>query len=240
MMSKLLLRGLLAGLLAGMAAMVFAYVFGEPTVASAIELEGAHAAHEEPEVVSREVQSTAGLATGVLVYGVAFGGLFAMAFAFAYGRLGRLDARATAAVLAAGGFVAVFVVPFLKYPGNPPAVGNPDTIEERTAYYVLMVLASVVLAITAVSVGRRLVPRLGGWNAGIVGFAGYVVAIGLVQLALPTINDVSDEFPAAVLWEFRLASVGTQLVMWAVLGVLFGALAHRQLRSPAGIDLRAT
>lgn len=232
MMSKLLLRGLLAGLLAGAAALVYAYVYGEPAVDSAIDFEGAHAAHEAEEaaVVSREVQSTAGLATGVLVYGVAFGGLFAMAFAFAYGRLGRLDARATAAVLAVTGYLAVFVVPFLKYPGNPPAVGNPDTIEERTAYYVLMVLASVVSAIAAGYLGHRLAPRLGGWNAGLVAFAGYVVAIALVQLALPTINDVSGEFPAALLWKFRIVSLGTQLVLWAVLGVLFGALTHRLMR----------
>ena len=235
MMSKLLLRGLLAGLFAGMAALLYAYIYGEPAVASAIDFEGAHAVHdvEEAEVVSREVQSTAGLATAVLAYGVAFGGLFAMAFAFAYGRLGRLDAKATALALAWSGYLVVFVVPFLKYPANPPAVGSPDTIEERTAYYVLMVLASVVLAIAAVYLGTRLAPRLGTWNSGLIALAGYVVAIALVQLVLPAVDEVSDTFPAALLWQFRLVTLGTQLVMWTVLGVLFGVLAHRQLRPRA-------
>jgi hypothetical protein len=70
----------------------------------------------ESELVSRSVQSGVGLLTGVVVYGTAFGGLFALAFAFAYQRIGRLSARATAALLAAAGFVALVLVPQLKYP----------------------------------------------------------------------------------------------------------------------------
>ena len=74
-----------------------------------------------------------GLFTGVVVYSAAFGGLFALVFAFAYGRIGRPDPRVTAALLAVAGFVVVSLVPALKYPPNPPAVGNPETIGYRTA-----------------------------------------------------------------------------------------------------------
>jgi Probable cobalt transporter subunit (CbtA) len=63
-----------------------------------------------PELVSRAVQSGVGLLTGVVVYGTAFGGLFALAFAFAYQRIGRLNARGTAALV---------LVPQLKYPSTP-------------------------------------------------------------------------------------------------------------------------
>ena len=75
------------------------------------------------------MQSTLGLATAAVVYGVALGGLFALAFAVAYGRIGRFNARATAALLALVGFGTVAFVPFLKYPANPrpPATPTPST-----------------------------------------------------------------------------------------------------------------
>jgi hypothetical protein len=38
---------------------------------------------------------------------------------------------------------------------------------------------------------------------------------------------VPDQFPAAVLWNFRIASIGAQLIMWATFGLLFGALTER-------------
>jgi predicted cobalt transporter CbtA len=233
MMRTLLVRGMLSGLVAGLLALVFAYIFGEPPVGSAIDLESAAQAATgetpEPELVSRTVQSTIGLATAILTYAVAFGGLFSLAFAVAYGRIGRLAPRATAGVLALGGYLVVFVVPFLKYPANPPAVGNPDTISQRTGLYLTMVVASVLLAVTATHLGRRLTPRLGPWNATLAASAVFVVAVALVQFLLPTINEVPDTFPERVLWDFRVASLGTQLVMWATIGLLFGALVTRHL-----------
>ncbi|MGH3983191.1 MAG: CbtA family protein [Pseudonocardiaceae bacterium] len=229
----LLVRGMLSGLAAGLLALVFAYIVGEPLVVSAIDFESAAQAATgqapEPETVSRAVQSTIGLATAIVVYAVAFGGLFSLAFAVAYGRIGRLSARATAAVLGLAGYVTVFVVPFLKYPANPPAVGNADTISQRSALYLAMVVASVLLAVVAIYLGRRLTSRLGAWNAALVAAAVFVVAVGVVQFLLPTINEIPDAFPATVLWEFRVASLGTQLVMWATIGLLFGALVARHV-----------
>lgn len=231
MMKMLLVRGMLAGLVAGLLALVFAYIFGEPSVGAAIDFESAKEAAEgqatEPELVSRTTQSTLGLATGVCVYAVAFGGLFAVAFAVAHGRLGKLSARATAAVVALGGYLAAFVVPFLKYPANPPAVGNPDTLNERTAVYFGMVLISVVLAVAATYLGRRLAPRLGAWNATLLGVLAFIVAAAVAAVLLPTADGVPQGFPAAVLWNFRVASLGIQLVMWTTMGLLFGALVQR-------------
>jgi predicted cobalt transporter CbtA len=237
MMRMLLVRGMLSGLAAGLLALVFAYLIGEPLVVSAIDFESATQATtgetSEPETVSRAVQSTIGLATAVVVYAVAFGGLFSLAFAVAYGRIGLLSPRATAAVLALGSYLVVFVVPFLKYPANPPAVGNADTINQRSTLYLAMVVASVLLAIAAIYLGRRLTSRLGAWNAALVATAVFVVAVAVVQFLLPTINEVPDAFPATVLWEFRVASLGTQLVMWATIGLLFGALVARAVTNEA-------
>ncbi|MEU6441603.1 CbtA family protein [Streptomyces sp. NPDC047046] len=231
---KLLVRGMLAGLAAGVLAFVVAYLLGEPRVDSAIALEEAHShgggGHEhEVEVVSRGLQSTAGLATGVLAYGVAFGGIVALACCFALGRVGRFSPRATAALMAAGGLFAVYIVPFLKYPANPPAVGNPDTIGKRTALYGLMMLLSVLLALATVIIGKRLAPTLGNWWATVVALAGFAVVIGLAYAFLPSINEVGHDFPATLLWQFRVASIGIQLTLWTGFGLLFGELAQRLL-----------
>jgi len=102
----LLVRGMLAGLAAGVLALVAAYLLGEPQVDAAIAFEEAHSHEHEMEVVGRGLQSTAGLATGVLVYGVALGGIAALAFCFALGRIGRFGARATAVLLSGAALLA--------------------------------------------------------------------------------------------------------------------------------------
>ncbi|RSS44000.1 CbtA family protein [Streptomyces sp. WAC08241] len=244
----LLVRGMLAGLIAGLFAFAVAYVGGEPSVNGSIAVEEAqaaqetaHAGHgdhggagaaeeEEEEVVSRPVQSTLGLATGVLVYGVALGGIAALAFSFALGRIGRFSPRATAALTAAAAFTTVYLVPFLKYPATPPAVGNPDTIGKRTTLFFLMILLSVLLGVAAVIAGRRLAPRLGNWNASLAAGFGFVVVTGIAFAVLPANDDaVKAGFPAKLLWEFRVASLGVQVVLWVVFAVVFGYLAQKAL-----------
>ncbi|WP_181791142.1 CbtA family protein [Streptomyces phytophilus] len=242
----LLLRGMLVGLGAGVLALVVAYVLGEPQVDAAIEQEAHGSGHggsdsgagsgpgsgsgsgSDGELVSRSLQSTAGLATGLLVYGVALGGLAALAVAYALGRVGRFGPRATALLLALGGLVSVYAVPFLKYPANPPGVGDPETVGDRTAQYFLMVLLSVLLAVGAAVAGRRLLPRLGGWYATVAGGAVFAAAAGVAVALLPESSvAVPDGFPGDLLWRFRLASVAVHGVLWVGFGLLFGELAER-------------
>ncbi|MEU3347980.1 CbtA family protein [Streptomyces sp. NPDC006700] len=227
---NLLVRGMLAGLAAGVLALVVAYFLGEPLVDKAIGFEEAHAhSHDEMEVVSRSVQSTAGLATGILVYGVAFGGIAALAFCFALGRVGRFSPRATALLLSGCALLAVYVVPFLKYPANPPAIGDEDTIGKRTTLYFLMMLLSILLAIAATILGKRLAPALGTWYATMAAVAAFAVVIGLAYALLPVINEVPSDFPATVLWRFRLSALAIQAVLWGGFGLVFGELAERML-----------
>ena len=79
----------------------FGKIFGEPSVDLAIafeaKMDAAMNMPEMPELVSRAVQSTWGLLTGAVLYGCAFGGLLALVFAYAYGRMGSLGPRATSA-----------------------------------------------------------------------------------------------------------------------------------------------
>ncbi|MFJ1596696.1 CbtA family protein [Streptomyces sp. NPDC088261] len=226
----LLVRGMLAGLAAGVLALVVAYLLGEPSVDAAIAFEESHShEHGGEELVSRSLQSTAGLATGVLIFGIAVGGIAALAFCYALGRVGRFGPRATAVLLSVGALLTVYVVPFLKYPANPPAVGNGDTIGKRTTLYFLMIVLSLLLAAGALLLGRRLAPRLGNWNATVAAGAAFVVAVGLAYGFLPTINEVPKDFPATLIWEFRLSSLAVQVTLWTTFGLFFGHLAERLL-----------
>jgi predicted cobalt transporter CbtA len=233
-MRSLLVRGMLAGLVAGLLYAIFAFVFGEPQVDSAIAFEDkvAAAAGGAPgeELVSRGVQSTIGLTVAAVVFGLAIGGIFALVYALAQGRVGRLGPRGTSAVLAVIGFLTVYAVPYLKYPANPPASSIDDTISQRTGLYVVMVLSSVVIGAAAVVLRERLVPRIGGWNATLAAAAGYGVVIGVVMAVLPTIAETPADFPATVLYDFRQASFIGQLVLWTALGLIFGVLAERSTK----------
>ncbi|HWH95889.1 MAG TPA: CbtA family protein [Baekduia sp.] len=231
MVRSLLIRGMLVGLGAGLLAFAFASIFGEPQVQHAIDFEERVAAlrHEPaaPEVVSRGVQRTLGLLTGTVATGVALGGLLGLVFAYAYGRIGALRARATAALLAAGALLSITIVPFTKYPANPPAVGNADTIDRRTVLFFAMVAISVLALVAAARAGRSLRPALGGWNAAIVGGVVFLVVIAVAELILPAVHETPAGFPADVLYRFRVASLGINATLWLALGLGFGAVAER-------------
>jgi predicted cobalt transporter CbtA len=128
------------------------------------------------------------------------------------------------------GFVSVSLLPFLAYPPNPPAVGHPDTIDTRTELYFVMVLISIIAAVTAVLVGRKLAVRWGGWYATLGAIVGYLTVTLAAIALLPSYSEVPADFPATVLYEFRVASLVTQLALWATLGVTLGELLYRRER----------
>lgn len=238
MTPRLLWRGMLAGVLAAVLVTLFARVFAEPQIDLAIAYEAAHEqaqmAHmpgmvhaPEPDLVSRAVQKSLGLLTAVTLYGAALGGIFALVFAYAYGRVSRLGPRGLALVLATIAFLVIGLVPALKYPATPPAVGQHETVALRTQAFFLMIAFSVAAAVLALQMGRQLLARLGTFNAGLAAVGAYVVVIALAQLPLPSVNEVPRDFPATVLWNFRIASIGTQALLWAVIGLGFGAMAKR-------------
>ena len=124
------------------------------------------------------------------------------------------------------------MVPNLKYPANPPAVGDPDTIRQRTALYFIMLAFSVAAMIGAAVLRKRLVNRLGGWNAALIAAGTYLLVVIVVSGILPGVNEAPDTFPAQVLWQFRVVSFGMQLLMWSAIGLVFGALTERAFADP--------
>lgn len=233
---EFLARGLLAGLFAGIVAFGVAYVLGESSVNAAIAIEeSGHGPAEE--MVPRSLQSTAGLLTATIIAGVTLGGLLGMLSGLALGRLGRLGERGVSLSLAAIGFVSVSLLLFVAYPPNPPAVGHPDTLRTRSALYLIMVAISIIATVMAVLGARALAARWGTWHATLTAIAGYLlVALNTIAL-LPGYSEVPADFPAKVLYEFRMASLVTQLALWATLGVILGELLHRLQRRR---DIRVT
>ncbi|WP_108610605.1 CbtA family protein [Aminobacter sp. MSH1] len=235
MIGTLLLRGMLVGVVAGMLAFAFARVYGEPELDRAIAFEEqvAHAGgdhhHEEEAPVSRQTQAGFGLFTGLTVFGAVLGGVFSMAFAFLHGRLGAFRPLHLALGIALTGFVTLFVVPGLKYPASPPAVGSPETISERTILFFGMLLISAVALIFAFQVARMAGRRVGGWKACLMGLLAFSVITLVAWAALPSVNEVPNGFPTDLLSKFRLASFGVHAVLWAALGIGFGLLTERGL-----------
>jgi hypothetical protein len=229
---------MLVGILAGILAFGFARIFGEPQVDRAIAFEelASQAAGEapEPELVSRATQAGLGLLTALVIYGAAIGGLFSLVFAYVHGRISDFGPRGTAALLALGAFIAIVLVPDIKYPATPPAVGNPETIGERTELFFIMLVVSLAAMIAAIGLARRLWSQHGPWNASLIAGAAFVAVVAIAQYALPPINEVPEKFPADLLWHFRVASLGIHAVLWTVIGLGFGMATERSLTSRGG------
>lgn len=244
MLRMLLVRGMLVGAIASLLMFAMAQVFGEPPLDRALAFEAqmeAASGHAKDsampgmdmsggeELVSRQVQSTWGLLTGAVVYGTAIGGVFALVYAFAWGRVKGIGPRSLAALLALAGFLTIVLVPGLKYPANPPGGSLAATINLRTELFLSMIVISIVALIAAIQLFRALIISRSAWNAALAGAAVYVVIVGIAQFVLPSIQEVPDNFPAAVLWDFRIANWGMHLVLWAAIGLLFGYLTERSL-----------
>lgn len=239
-----LVRGLIAGLIAGVFAFLVAFTVGEPPIETAIGLEESAAAEpaahshaegeeahshshgEEEGGISRTTQKTWGLATATIAVGVALGGLMSLIAAAVAGRVGRLSLVGSTALVVALGFLAYSLLPFLKYPAAPPAVGSGDTIGERTGYYFAFAVISVVAMVAAVALARRLTQRLGGYGAVVAAAASYVAVMVVAAVAMPGVNEIGD-FPADVLWEFRIGSLLTLTALWGSLGVALTWLLGR-------------
>ncbi|HEY4456951.1 MAG TPA: CbtA family protein [Pseudonocardiaceae bacterium] len=266
---KLVLRGALAGAIAGVLAFVFARIFAEPQIQAAIDYDSGRDAMQAvldkaaglpaeppgPDIFSRTIQANVGIGTGMILFGVAMGLLFAVVYTVCLGRVGKVRARTLALLVAGGGFLGIYLVPFVKYPANPPSIGHPDTIGLRGALYVVMVACSILFLALALWLGRWLAKRFGNWNATLLAGAAFVVAIGIVMAILPQVGHLADNvkefglqstetplplrnaqgvivypgFPADTLFLFRFYSVAAQLILWTTIALVFAPLAERLL-----------
>ena len=214
---------LLAGLIAGGITSAFHFVLAEPVIERAIEEEKrtkmVHGANSEAPIVSRTVQRR-GLVVGLLIYGAVWGGLFGVLYLVIESRRQLWDPQIRVWLLAVvlGWVVAWF--PFLKYPANPPGIGESATVVHRQLLYVsFIVLSAAGAAIAFVIHGRG---GLGGARAVLILYAVYAVAL---YLAMPA-NPDPVRMPAGLVWTFRAISLAGLVVFWLALGTSFQWLAR--------------
>jgi predicted cobalt transporter CbtA len=251
-LAGLLRRGLAAGAAAGLAAAVVLYLFVEPVIRRALVIEEArgveatdghshaHAADEAEPLVSRTMQVVGGMGTAVVV-GCLFGLAFAVVFARTRHRLYAASEHGRAVTLAALAFLVFALMPALEIPSNPPAVGDPDTVTRRTLIYVLTILVALALVLAVFVLDQVLADRaLSGATRSTLGVLAFVAgAIAMFALLPGTPDQVPHDVPAALIWEFRLASLGQLAAMWATLGLVFGLLVTPRVPAALGSEVVA-
>jgi hypothetical protein len=204
MEARIIGRGVLSGFIAGVFAFVFARIFAEPYIQNAIDYEsgrddaiaaiakaqGIAVDPDGPEIFSRTIQSNIGIATGIIGFATAMGALIAVAYLVLHGRF-AIRPRTLALVITGLAFLGVYLVPFVKYPANPPAVGHTFTIGTRTELYLTMVGCSLLFIALAAVLAQRLKARFGIYNATLIAAAAFIVAISVVIGLLPSLGHLA-------------------------------------------------
>jgi predicted cobalt transporter CbtA len=246
-LGRTLLYAIVAGILAGLIVTFFHEIITEPVIDQAIALEEQRAAqnptaamdqHEAP-IVSRTFQKTGGLLIGYMLYGTTWALLFTLAFFLLQSWLARFGPVRGALLLATLVWSAIIVVPFIKYPANPPAVGDPATIGYRQSIYLTLLVLSAGSTALVVWSGGRLARQLRQPTWLLIGAGLLVVGTALVLL-MPS-NPDAITAPAALVWNFRVRSLLGLTLFWGVFGVVFGWFAWRytqRVTSPSVVAVR--
>jgi predicted cobalt transporter CbtA len=93
-----------------------------------------------------------------------------------------------------------------------------------------MLILSLGGAVIAGKLRSSLLRTWRGFDATLLATGAYLILVGLGQFLLPTIDEVPADFPATLLWDFRIGSIATQLLLWATIGIVFGLWAERLLK----------
>lgn len=236
--SAVLKRALLAGVLVGIALGVYVLVIIEPVITDAIALEeqlgdghthalpGVAHSHGDDALVGRQGQLVGGfiasLALSVIVAGV-FGTIFA---AVRHRLPGRIDFHRSM-WLATVGFVSVALIPGLKYPANPPAVGDAATVGERSIQWLSLVVMSMIAVFVLGRLSVFLRSRFDDASRTCLVAVASIAAFGALLALYPSTPDsISPDIPAALVWDFRLRSLGSLALLWAGIGAGFGLLMN--------------
>ena len=157
------------------------------------------------------------LAGGIL--GLSMGALFGLVFAYSRHALPSQNHIKKALVLAGIMWFTIFFIPFLKYPANPPTVGDPGTIVLRTSLYVAFVALSGLGALGF----SRIYKKIKNPVRKIAVPAGYAIYISIIFIIMPE-NPDELTAPTDLIYGFRIASAGTVTMFWILDAVILGVL----------------
>ena len=230
--------GIVVGLLAGILVGGYHILFTVPVIEEAIafEEEATQAAEEDEsggEVVSLGIQKI-GAVVGMVIFGVILGAIFSGIYALV--RKIAPDWRAfTVALVSAGiGFWALSLFPFLKYPLNPPGVGESDTLVFRQGFQFLFFALSMGGVVGLLVLLDRANHRVELPSKKHLAFAElgllYVVFLVVLYFVLPS-NPDPVTAPSDIVWRFRAFSLVGHFLLWGLLAVGVAVLLNRSRRS---------
>jgi predicted cobalt transporter CbtA len=215
---------LLAGAIAGTILGVMNQVAVEPYIERAIELEMQNTVQSGQVIDSDEFtayrfwQKGGEIVAGTIL-GLSIGSLFGIVFAYTHSSIPGSNNKKKALIVAGIMWFVLFLMPALKYPANPPAVGDPETIYYRQTLYVAFLAISGFSALGLAFLYRR----MGSLNTKkTIIPAAYAAIIAGAYLAMPSSPDPINA-PMDLVIGFRAASAITLSIFWGLLGVIFGS-----------------
>jgi predicted cobalt transporter CbtA len=216
-----LLSGAIAGTLLGLINQVVVEPFIDKAIG--IEMQRHIAAGEIIDLNAqshyRLWQKGGEIAAGAIL-GMSIAALFGIVFAYSRDSLPGHNNNNKKKALILGGimFLVLFLVPALKYPANPPAVGNPETIYYRESLYTAILAISGFSALGLAFLYRKLGNKQ---SKKIIVPSIYAVVIASAYLLLPP-NPDKITMPTDLIVSFRIASVFTMGIFWGLLGIILG------------------
>ncbi|AIF84557.1 putative cobalt transporter subunit (CbtA) [Candidatus Nitrososphaera evergladensis SR1] len=217
-----LLSGIIAGTILALVNQSVVLPFIERAIA--IENQNAVAQGEMIDPTAMDAyrlwQKEGSVAAGALL-GLSYGALLGVVFAYARKSLPGKNNIAKAVLLAGIMWIVIYLAVAVKYPANPPAVGNPDTIYLRMTLYVAMLAISGAAAIGSAFLYKKMGPQKSARKAVVP--AVYVAVVIAAVFALPA-NPDPVTAPMDLVNGFRIASASTMAMFWLVLGAVLGVL----------------
>jgi len=215
---------LLSGAIAGTILATINIGVVEPYIDRAIDIENQNAiAAGEPvdplEYNNYRMWQKGGEIAAGTILGASIAALFGVVFAYSRGSLPGSNNKKKALILAGIMWFVLFLIPALKYPANPPAVGDPETIYYRQSLYIAYLaisgLSAVGLAFLYRKIGKASVKKV------IVPAVYAAVMIGAYLVMPPNPDAITA--PIELVTGFRIASVLTMSMFWGVLAVILGS-----------------
>jgi predicted cobalt transporter CbtA len=216
---------LLAGAIAGTILGVVNQVTVEPYIEHAIQLEMQNTVQSgqvinPDEFAAYRFWQKGGEIVAGTILGLSIGSLFGIVFAYTHNSISGSNNKKKALIIAGIMWFVLFLMPSFKYPANPPAVGDPETIYYRQTLYIAFLAISGFSALGLAYLYRK----MGSLNSRkVIIPAAYAVIIAGAYLAMPSSPDPISA-PMDLVIGFRVASAITLSIFWGLLGIIFGAL----------------
>jgi predicted cobalt transporter CbtA len=217
-----LVSGAIAGTILGFVNLVLVEPYLDKAIG--IEVQNAISKGEEVNPVEhnnyRLWQKGGEIAAGTIL-GMAFGSLLGIVFVFGRRMIPFSSNIQKALVLSAIIWLVIFMIPAIKYPANPPTVGDPDTINYREYLFISFILISGFTALGLSVIYTRI--KSNGSIKFITVSIIYTIVMAGAFLAFPS-NPDEITAPIDLVNEFRIMSMLTMTIFWIILGITFGLI----------------